>query len=55
MQLLIENGAEVNASTYGWTAMLLAVKDEYMAIVHFLIENGADVNAEDYHRQTALH
>jgi len=55
VQLLVEIGADVNPSAYGWTAMLLAAKHSKMSIVYFLIQKGADVNAEDYHGRAALH
>jgi ankyrin repeat protein len=55
VHLLVENGADVNANAYTWTAILLAAKAMYMKIVCFLLQNGADFNAEDYHGRTTLH
>lgn len=53
--LLIENGADVNAkTTNNWTALMLATIDSYTDIVELLIKNGADVNITNKNNRTAL-
>lgn len=56
MQLFVENGADVAAADYNeLTALHLAAKNEYEAVVGLLIEKEADAEVESRGRETALH
>jgi ankyrin repeat protein len=52
---LTQYKADVNASAYSFTPILLAAIQNHTSIVKLLIECGANVKAEDYHGRTALH
>jgi ankyrin repeat protein len=45
-ELLIRNGAHVNALSNGMTALMFAVDSGHLNIVTFLIQNGADINIQ---------
>lgn len=52
---LVEQGADVNARTYGGsTALMEFVGKGYQNMVKYLVEHGADVNAKDNRGRTAL-
>jgi ankyrin repeat protein len=55
-ELLIANGADVNAKTVGngWTPLHYAADEGHKEIIELLIDNGADVNAKDYLGWTPL-
>lgn len=55
VNLLIENGANVNHTIQGKTLLMLASSKQYLSsIVKRLIEYGAEINAQDETGQTAL-
>jgi ankyrin repeat protein len=55
VQLLLENGAKVNAATdSGFVALFWAARYGHKEVVKVLIEKGADVNAKDKDGMTAL-
>ena len=46
IELLIENGADVNAETsHGQTALTYASRDAFLKTAEILIANGAEVNS----------
>lgn len=45
VDLLLQNGADVNSRCLNFTALFLAVRNNQMAIARELIDKGADVNA----------
>ncbi len=50
----LNDGANVNAKNYdGWTALMLAVSQEHIAIVNLLLEHGANINAMSNDGRTA--
>ena len=54
-QLLIDNGADVNAKNFfGKTALIYATIQGNKEIIQLLIDNGADIKAKDTSGQTAL-
>jgi ankyrin repeat protein len=53
--LLLANGADVNASGDGWAPLPLAAHNGYKEVVVLLITKGADVNAKVRDGSTALH
>ncbi|KAK7991518.1 hypothetical protein PG988_000312 [Apiospora saccharicola] len=59
VKLLVHNGAAIDDTVYGWTPLLVAIKeccfDGYAKVVKTLIDGGANVRATDYHGRTALH
>jgi len=54
-ELLIANGADVNARTGGWLNVTPLHRAETKEIAELLIANGADVNAKDGTGRTPLH
>jgi len=53
-KLLIQNGADVNATTVGnWTALMFATIDGFTEIVELLLENNAKVLTKNHQGQTA--
>lgn len=55
LQLLIDNGADIEARTLGGeTALVLACRYLNTDTVELLIENGADINAKTSEGQTLL-
>lgn len=57
MQLLVNNGANLNAATFehGYTPLMQATKDNNIEVVQFLINNHADLNVQDNYGWTALY
>jgi len=56
MKYLVENGADVNASTRdGWTPLFEASYDSSIEIVKFLVDCGADPNKKTREGMTPLH
>jgi ankyrin repeat protein len=55
VRLLIEHDASIDASVYGFTALLFAARNAHFQVVDYLAQIGADVRAEDYNGRTALH
>lgn len=59
VKLLVHSGAAINDTVYGWTPLLVAIKeccfDGYEEVVKALIDGGANVRVTDYHGRTALH
>lgn len=57
VQLLLDNGAEVNSKTASdhYTALILAAQHENSAVTKLLISAGADISAENGYGNTALH
>ena len=53
-ELLIKNGAHLNAESKFGTPLNSAIYRGHMEVAELLIENGADVNAKDDHGQTPL-
>lgn len=47
VKLLVENGADLEVSSYGVTPLLSAARNNHVDIVRFLIEHGANVNTRD--------
>ena len=45
--LLLNKGANPNASVDGWTALMCAAKNGHLNVVEVLLNRGADVNASD--------
>lgn len=56
IKLLIENGADVNASKSidAWTSLHMAASTGKVEVAKVLIENCADLNAKDFHGKTPL-
>ena len=55
IQAAISKGADMNAKDgQGMTALMLAAKDNSIAVVSALLKAGADVNAKDLNGGTAL-
>jgi ankyrin repeat protein len=52
--LLLEYGADVNASVNMWTCLHYAAENGYINVLRFLVEAGADVNVSAF-GQTPLH
>jgi ankyrin repeat protein len=55
VRLLIEKGANVNATRYGETPLHSAAEGGNAETAKLLIEKGADVNAKDDNGETPLH
>ena len=55
VRLLIEHGADVNATKTGATALMLAAAKGRAEIVNMLLEAGADIAHKDYTNKQALH
>lgn len=54
-QLLIDNGANINAQRYnGWTPLMLAVGIKNIDMVKFLLDNNADITIKNNSNKTAL-
>ena len=54
IQLLIDNGADVNASVNGFTPLMSAVQMHYAPAVKLLIDKGANVNAKTTNGETVI-
>ena len=54
-QILVDNGADVNArTTAGTTPLHWAAEEGYYKVVQFLLENGANVNSKNVNGDTPL-
>ena len=54
LELLLQNGMDVNALIEGETALILAIERSNLEVVKLLLRYGADVNIMDYRGRTAL-
>jgi ankyrin repeat protein len=52
---LLRDGADVNASCYGWTPLTWASMKGHVQVVKELLEHGADMKAKDNQDSTPLH
>jgi len=55
VEMLIQKGANVNASNFGWTPLHWAADGGHKEVVTYLIKNGAEVNAKEMQGNTPLH
>jgi ankyrin repeat protein len=55
VEMLGENGADLEPRIHGWTALLLAVENWFPRIAEYLLQRGADANVADYHGLGVLH
>jgi hypothetical protein len=54
VKALVEHGAEVNARSYGSTALLSAVSNGYTETARYLLDQGADIDAAGMEGNTPL-
>src|SRR5208283_3865268 len=51
---LLSQGADANAETNGWTALMVASGEGHTEIVKLLLDKGVDINAKTNDGETAL-
>lgn len=55
LQLLLENGAEINVQSNYGTVLHIASRVGHINIIQYLLQNGAQLEAKDGHQQKILH